>query len=38
MNSRGWKVYEPYSDLLPQEKPELAAFVGNKLKETGLSD
>ena len=37
MNSRGWKTREPGSDLLPSETPELAASVGRRLDESGLT-
>lgn len=37
MNSRGWKIREPGSDLLPSETPELAISVGQKLDESGLT-
>lgn len=37
MNSRGWKTREPGSDLLPPEMPELAASVGRRLDESGLT-
>lgn len=37
MNSRGWKTREPHSDLLPPETPELAASVGRRLDESGLT-
>jgi Zn-dependent peptidase ImmA (M78 family) len=37
MNSRGWKTREPGSDLLPPETPELAASVGRRLDEAGLT-
>lgn len=37
MNSRGWKTREPGSDLLPPETPELAASVGRRLDESGLT-
>jgi Zn-dependent peptidase ImmA (M78 family) len=38
MNSRGWKVREPNSELIPQETPELAASVGHRLTESGLTE
>lgn len=37
MNSRGWKTREPGGDLLPSESPELAASVGRRLDESGLT-
>jgi len=37
MNSRGWKTREPGSDLLPAETPELAASVGRRLDQSGLT-
>lgn len=37
MNSRGWKVREPGSDLLPPETAELASSVGTRLTESGLN-
>lgn len=37
MNSRGWKVREPGSDLLPPETAELARSVGRRLDESGLT-
>lgn len=37
MNSRGWKTREPGSDLLPPETPQLAASVGQRLDQSGLS-
>lgn len=37
MNSRGWKTREPGSDLLSPETPELAASVGRRLDESGLT-
>lgn len=37
MNSRGWKVREPGSDLLPPETPEIAASIGRKLDQAGLT-
>lgn len=38
MTSRGWKTREPGSELLPTETPELAASVGRRLNESGLTD
>lgn len=38
MNSRGWKTREPNSDLLPPETPELAASVGRRLDDSGLTE
>ncbi|WP_206445766.1 helix-turn-helix domain-containing protein [Agrococcus sp. KRD186] len=37
MNARGWKTREPGSDLLAPEHAELAATVGRRLGETGLT-
>lgn len=37
MNSRGWKTREPGSDILPPETPELAASVGRRLDQSGLT-
>jgi len=37
MSSRGWKVREPKSDLLPPEIPELAGSVGQRLAQSGLT-
>ena len=37
LNSRGWKTREPGSDLLPPETPELAASIGKRLDESGLT-
>lgn len=37
LNSRGWKTREPGSDLLAPETPQLAASVGRRLDESGLS-
>jgi Zn-dependent peptidase ImmA (M78 family) len=37
MNSRGWKTREPGSDQITPEVPELAASIGRRLSESGLT-
>ncbi len=37
MNSKGWKTREPGSELIPPEEPELAASVGRRLDQSGLT-
>lgn len=37
MKTHGWNTAEPGSDLLPPERPELAASVGKRLEAAGLA-
>ena len=36
LNARGWKVNEPGGELIPEERPELAASIADALSRKGL--
>ena len=38
LNARGWKRNEPYSEVIPDEHPQLIHHIGDSLRRRGLSD